>query len=92
MLRVDGSNVERVRVHSQLDDVQNALTNIEVIADDEHEEVELLFDADAFEAPPQGTRIDDLRLGDEELVTFFKIAAQVRASFAEVSAQLQQEE
>ena len=52
VLRVDGSNIERVRTHSQLDDVQNALTNVEVIANDEHADEELLFDADAFEAPP----------------------------------------
>ena len=92
VLRVDGSNIERVRVHNQLDDVQNALTNVEVMAIDEHEKFELLFDADAFEAPPQGTRVEDLRLGDEELVTFINIAAQVRAGCAELSTQLQKEE
>ena len=90
VLRVDGSNIDRVRVCDQLSDVQNALANVEVLADDEHQAAELLFDADAFEAPPQGTRVDDLRLGDEELATFVNIAAQVRASYAEVSTQLRQ--
>ena len=75
VLRVDGSNIERVRVCDQLADVQNALANVEVLADDEHQELELHFDADTFEAPPQGTRVDDLRLGDDELTTFVNIAA-----------------
>ena len=75
VLRVDGNCVERVRVCDQLSDVQNALTNIEVLTDDEHEEVELMFDADAYKMPPQGTRVDDLRLSDDELTTFVKIAA-----------------
>ena len=92
VLRVDGSNIERVRVCDQLADVQNALANVEVLADDEHQELELHFDADTFEAPPQGTRVDDLRLGDEELATFVNIAAQVRASCVETSTRLEQEE
>ena len=75
VLRVDGSNIDRVRVCDQLSDVQNALTNVEFLADDEHEEVELMFDTDAFETPPQGTRADDLRLGDDKLTTFVNIAA-----------------
>ena len=90
VLRVDGSNIDRVRVCDQLSDVQNALANVEVLADDEHQQAELHFDADAFEAPPQGTRVDDLRLGDEELATFVNIAAQVRASCAAFSTQLRQ--
>ena len=48
VLRVDGSNIDRVRVCDQLSDVQNALANVEVLADDEHQAAELLFDADAF--------------------------------------------
>ena len=36
VLRVDGSNIDRVRVCDQLSDVQNALMNVEVLADDEH--------------------------------------------------------
>ena len=55
VLRVDGSNIERVCVHNQLDDVYNAMTNIEATPNAEQEDVELLFDAEAFEAPPQGT-------------------------------------
>ena len=75
VLRVDGSNIDRVRVCDQLSDVQNALANVEVLADDEHQAAELLFDADAFEAPPHGTQVDDLRLGEDELATFVNIAA-----------------
>ena len=48
VLRVEHGNIALIRAISEYDDVHNALTNVEVLADDEYQEVELLFDAETF--------------------------------------------
>ena len=64
-----------------MDDAFEALTNIEVMPDDEHEAAELLFDADAFEEPPIGAKPDDFDMEDQALQNFKVIAAELRAGY-----------
>ena len=45
MLRIEHGNIAKIRATSEYDDVQNALTNLDVMDNDEHGEAEILFDA-----------------------------------------------
>ena len=57
--------------------------------EDEHDQAEILFDAAAFEVPPVGTTLIDLRMPDENLEAFVQIAATVRISQDDLSKQLE---
>ena len=67
VLRVEYGNIARIRVVSEHDDVFQALTNVDIMAEDEHEGAELLFDAADFEAPPDGAALSDLQLPPENI-------------------------
>ena len=45
VLRVEHGNIAQIRATSEYDDVQNALTNVEVMGDGENGKAEILFDA-----------------------------------------------
>ena len=70
VLRVEHGNITRIRANSEYDDVQNALTNVDIIGDEEHDKSEILFDAADFESPPEGTTLSDLRVPQENLESF----------------------
>ena len=52
VLRVEHRNIAQIHATSEYDDVQNALTNLSVMGNDENGESEIMFDAQAFEKPP----------------------------------------
>ena len=70
VVRVERGSIERIAACSLYDAVQNALTNIDVLDVDEYEQVEILFDAAAFEKPPDGAALSDFRLPKENLEGF----------------------
>ena len=72
--------------------MQNALTNLDIMDEDEDDQAEILFDAAAFEVPPVGTTLNDLRMPEENLKAFVQIAATVRVSLNNLGKQLEQDE
>ena len=91
VMRVEQSSIARARAASQYDDVANALTNVDIMGDDEHKDLRILFDTAAFEAPPEGSTLDDLRMPQGELAQALKDAASLRTGFAAVGKELEQD-
>ena len=78
-----------MRAVSEYDDVQNALTNLSVMGNDENGESEILFDAQAFEKPPDGTTLGDLRMPQHNLEQYLQIAAELRAGYGALAKDLE---